>query len=83
MSKITAEARSALQSARAKNRKQVEALGTAGLRGVNIPKHIVTKIQNIEAWYEGMLTATVTKLPEGAVEEAAAELHDEKIAATG
>ncbi len=57
MSKLNAEQRSALQSARAKNRKLVAALGAAGLLGVSVPKHVVTKIQHIETYFAGLLDA--------------------------
>ena len=83
MSKLNADQRSALQSARAKNRKLVTALGNAGLQGVTVPKNIVTKIQAIEAYFAGILDAKVTTLPTNAVADAAEELAGEAIAATG
>jgi hypothetical protein len=71
MSKLTSEARSALQSARAKNRKLAIALGNAGLQGVTIPKHVVKKINALEEYFEGVLAAKKAA-PEAEVEVAEA-----------
>lgn len=58
MAKLTAEKRSALQSARAKNRKAVAILGNAGAEfGLKVPKNIVAKMVAIEEWFEGQLAA--------------------------
>lgn len=70
MSKLTSEARSALQSARAKNRKLAIALGNAGLQGVKIPKHVVTKVNALEEYFESVLAPKAAK-PEAEVAEAA------------
>lgn len=68
MSKFNAEQRSALQSARAKNRKLVVALGAAGLAGVKVPAKIVRHIQATEAYFAELLdsakVAVVAEAPE-------------------
>lgn len=71
MSKLNAEQRAALQSARAKNRKLVTALGNAGLLGVKVPKNIVTKIQAIEVFFASVLDAK-PKADDGEAEAKAA-----------
>lgn len=53
MSKITPEQRSALQSARAKNRKA----GLALVNGdISVPKHIVTKMKALDEWFTAQIT---------------------------
>lgn len=75
MSKLNAEQRAALQSARAKNRKLVTALGNAGILGVAVPKHVVTKIQNLEVYFAGLLDKAV--VVEIATEDEVAEALSE------
>ena len=72
MSKLNAEQRAALQSARAKNRKLVTALGNAGLAGVSVPKNIVTKIQAIENYFASVLDAKPKADTEAETSEAVA-----------
>ena len=48
MSKLTTEERSAILSARAKNRKAAIALTNAG---VAVPKTVAKKMADLEAWY--------------------------------
>jgi len=72
MSKLTQETRSALQSARAKNRKLAVALGAAGLAGASIPKGIVTKVQAIEAYLDGVLAPAAKAETSEAADEAVA-----------
>jgi len=48
MSKLTTEERSAILSARAKNRKAAIALTNAG---VALPKAVAKKMADLEAWY--------------------------------
>ena len=71
MSKLNQEQRAALQSARAKNRKLVTALGNAGIAGVSVPKNIVTKIQAIETYFASVLDAAAK--PEATEETSEAE----------
>lgn len=61
MSKLTAEQRSALQSARAKNRKASVTLGNAATAlELVIPKHIVSKMRSLEEWYAATLAPRKT-----------------------
>jgi hypothetical protein len=73
MSKLTKEARSSLLSARAKNRKLAIALGEAGLQGVTVPKHVVSKVQALNEWFDSQLTAK----PKAETSEADAETQAE------
>lgn len=52
MSKLTNETRSAILSARAKNRKAAIALTNAG---VELPKHVASKLKALEDWYSAQL----------------------------
>jgi len=56
MTTLTKEARNALLSARAKNRKAAIAVGEAGLQGASVPKHIVTKMTALNEWFDSQLT---------------------------
>jgi len=70
MTKLTNEARSALQSARAKNRKATVILGNAAMEhGVQVPKHIVAKMLALEEFYAKTL-APVTAANVEASEQA-------------
>lgn len=61
MAKLNPQARAALQSARAKNRKAVVILGNAAQEhGVKVPKNIVAKMQALESWYDTLLAAKKT-----------------------
>ena len=56
MKKLTKEAKAALQSARAKNRKQAVTLGNAAAEhDINVPKHVITKINALNEWYDAQL----------------------------
>lgn len=57
MSKLTTEARNALMSARAKNRKAMTALIEAE---VAIPKHVAAKAKALEEWYNAQLAPAKT-----------------------
>ncbi len=58
MSKLTNEARSAILSARAKNRKAANAL-IAG--EVAVPKHVTAKMAALEEWYNKALAPAKAK----------------------
>jgi hypothetical protein len=61
MSKLSKEARSSLQSARAKNRKAVAVLGSAAAEhGITVPKHIVAKMTAVDEWFNAQLAAKAT-----------------------
>lgn len=57
MSKLTNEERSAILSARAKNRKAAIALTNAG---VELPKTVAKKMADLEAWYTKALAPAKT-----------------------
>lgn len=68
--KLSNEARSALQSARAKNRKATVILGNAALEhGVKVPKGIVTKMIALEEYFAAQL-APAAKAPKVEAEAA-------------
>ena len=71
MAKLTNEARSALLSARAKNRKLAIALGNAGLQGATIPKSVVSKVNALEEWFEAQLAKKDATIEPVAEQEAA------------
>lgn len=53
--KLTAEQRSQLQSARAKNRKMTVALGAAGAMGVTVPKAAINHAKALEEYFAKLL----------------------------
>ena len=66
MTKLSKEARNALLSARAKNRKAAIAVGEAGLQGASVPKHVIDKMTKLNEWFDAQLTAKAK--PEAASE---------------
>ena len=74
MSKLNPQARAALQSARAKNRKAVNTLGLASAEhGFKVPKNIVSKMTALEDWYNTQLAPATKKADPS-------ETHDTPIA---
>jgi len=56
--KLTKEARSSMQSARAKNRKTARVLGEAAAEhGIKVPKTVVAHVEAIEAYFAKALAA--------------------------
>ena len=67
MSKITPEQRSAIQSARAKNRKA----GAALVNGdVTVPKAIAAKMKALDEWFTAQITPAKKAAPEAEAEAA-------------
>jgi len=75
MSKLNKQAKAALQSARAKNRKQAIVLGnTAAEHGITVPKHVIAKINALNEWYDSKLNVKVVEIAtDDEVTEAMAE----------
>jgi hypothetical protein len=73
MAKLTKEARSSLQSARAKNRKAVTVMGVAAAEhGITVPKHIVAKMTAVDEWFNAQLASKAAKAETAETAEAEA-----------